>query len=639
MMQKLLFLDFETYYDDEYSLRKMSPANYILDRRFECILCAVKEDNQPGYVVDGPDFPCFVRSLDPAQTITVAFNALFDNCILAWRYGFVPARMLCSMRMAVALRGHILRSASLAAIGERLGVGCKGTTIESVKALHRTDIQAQPALAANFHQYALNDNEMNAALFWKLVPEFPASERKIMDCVLRCAIEPEFQIDVPMLQQHLAEVSAIKALTLNAAGVQDIKDVRSGARFAELLQARGIDIEYKTTPTGNRAPAFAKTDAFMATLQENPDPVVQALAAARLGSRSTIEETRGNRMLSIAQLPWERYSAGNGKPFAPNTMPIPLRYSGAHTHRLSGDWLINMQNLPSGRGTQISKLRKALKAPDGHEVVVGDLAQIEARINAWICGEASLLKLFATGADPYSVLASAIFGYHVDKINFPLERFIGKSGELGLGFRCGPDRFYSMVIRLARQLGMDMDNLLRIWVPALAQKAVGAYRFTHSNIQRAWYQLDDILSTAWCGFNGPQKFGPGGVVEIGEGHVMLPNGMKLLYDVVCRDPSQDLTYRYGGKGLIHKMHGGIMLENIVQALARIVIMNAALRLRDMGYWFKMQVHDELVFIIRASEVAAFKALLQTELCRSPSWGLTIPLNCDIGSGATYGDAK
>src|ERR1700693_425154 len=139
MSHKLLFLDFESHYDTEYSLQKMAPPNYILDARYETICCAVKEgmDGKP-FIVDGPDFQEFIRGYDPADTTTVTFNALFDNCILAWRYGFFPVRMLCAMRLAMALRGHTLLSASLASVGKCLGVGVKGTTIENVKGMRRS---------------------------------------------------------------------------------------------------------------------------------------------------------------------------------------------------------------------------------------------------------------------------------------------------------------------------------------------------------------------------------------------------------------------------------------------------------------------------------------------------------------------
>src|SRR5260370_37567077 len=94
----LIFLDAETYYDGEYSLRKMPTPNYILDPRFELQMMAVKvistgEEPGPHQIIDGPDFGAWLSQFDPSSTTTVTFNSLCDNSILAWRYGFVPHTM------------------------------------------------------------------------------------------------------------------------------------------------------------------------------------------------------------------------------------------------------------------------------------------------------------------------------------------------------------------------------------------------------------------------------------------------------------------------------------------------------------------------------------------------------------------
>ncbi len=637
MAHKIVFLDFETYYDDQYSLRKMTPANYILDQRFEAILMAVKElDVETGRVnsssvVDGPDIPRFLDGLDADRTTVVAFNALFDSCILAWRYRFVPRRTLCTMRMAVALRGHMLQGHSLAAIGKSLELGVKGTEIEAVKGMRRADI-LRSGRWERFCDYALNDNEMNYAIFCKLIPEFPSSEQRVMDLVLRCALEPQFWINRAMLTSHLEELQQSKAALLAKAGLADGGDLRSTPKFEALLKSYGVEITYKTTATGNTAPAFAKTDAFMQSLLEHELPEVQALAAARLGMRSTIEETRGVRMLSIGSLNWAPYRGGNVP-----LMPVPLRYSGAHTHRLSGEWLLNLQNLPAARGTAKSKLRRALIAPPGHQVIAGDLEQIECRVTAWLCGQKDLLDTFARGEDPYASLASAIFNIQCDKRVHKTERFIGKSGELGLGFRCGADRFYSMVVASARNLGMDIPELLKIWTAPLAQRTVSLYRGKRTAIVNTWYKLDGYLATAWIDASRPVQFGP---CRIGAGRVDLPNGLALLYKIGCTDPRADcgLTYYYGRHGP-YSMHGGKMLENIVQGLARIILFNAALRIAVKGLRFKLQVHDELVYIVPDAAVEEAKALIHEEMIKPPSWAPDLPLGAEVKHGPSYGEAK
>jgi hypothetical protein len=643
----VLYLDYETYYDDAYSLKKLTPPEYILDPRYETIGCSAAVDDETPYWVDGPDFPAFLKQFDLAKTTTVTFNALFDNCILAWVYNWVPARMYCSMRLAAALRGHILPSVSLASVVKVLGLGEKGRTILDVKGKRRTEIMNDPALWQAFQAYANNDNHLNREIFKTLLPEFPAAERRVMDRVIRCAVEPAFHADTAMLREHLDDLEEQRAEALIAAGAPTTmaapdradkleafaRELRSNDKFEEILKGLGIDVQYKpsaTDPTRS-IPAFAKTDEFMSDLQEHDDPLIQAIAAARLGLRSTIERTRGEKILAIASLPWPRYCGGN--------FPMPLRYSGAHTHRLSGEWKINPQNLPAGRGGGTSKLRKSLKAPPEHKVLVADLSQIECRIAAWVCGEQDLLEQFAACKDPYMILGEKIFNMDPgtgNKKTHELERFIGKTGVLGLGFGCGADKFYNMVLRSARGMHMDMTKLLSVWGTNLAQKAVGTYRLANPHIRNGWYRLDDILQTAWVGASGPVRWGPGGVVEIGQGYVLLPNNMKLLYEPV-RLPDGEQGYRYGRK--THKIYGAKFLENIVQALARVVVMHAALRLWDQGLKFKLQSHDELAFIVPDAEAEAAKALVLTEMRRRPSWAPNLPLDAEANYGESYGDAK
>jgi DNA polymerase bacteriophage-type len=340
--------------------------------------------------------------------------------------------------------------------------------------------------------------------------------------------------------------------------------------------------------------------------------------------------------------------------YSGGTMPIPLRYGGAHTHRLSGDWRMNMQNMPTVRGSKgKSKLRLSLKAPPGHTVVTCDLGQIEARLVAWICGCKRLNEEFAKKLDPYNQLASDIFGRTVNrKLTGTVDEimgFIGKTGILGLGYGAGKPKFHSMVIRSARAQEVDISQ---IYNQGIGELAVDKYRKRYFEIPVGWRTLSSYIESYW--FNpGPGKisFGP---VDVSFGKVQLPNGLALEYASPAQRWVQDeqgtggryeYSYRYGN--LWHRIYGAKLLENIVQALARIIVMNAALRIRDRGkgephpwaYRFVHQAHDELVFIVPDSELATAKKIIHAEMVRPPSWGLDIPLVADIGSGASYGEAK
>lgn len=655
MTSNLIFLDFETFYSDEYSLRKMTPAEYILDRRFEMQMCAVKVNDQPHDIVDGPDFPKWIAQFDPATTTTVTFNSLFDNSLLAWKYGFVPHTMLDAMAMARALLGHKLNRFSLAHLSEYFGLDAKGDVIHLVKGMRRAEIMASPQLWQNFKGYALRDNQNAESIFLKLYPLLPWSERRLMDMVLRCCIQPRFIVDTNLLEGHIADVIEAKEELLAAAGNVPKTDIMSTAKFKAALEALGVDIEYKESPTtGKEIPAFSKSDGFMEGLLNSGDAQVAALAAARIGLKSTLEETRSLTLYKIGQLDW----ASAGLP--DHSMPMPLRYGGAHTHRLSGDWKMNVQNMPTVRGSKgKSKLRLSLKAPPGHTVVTIDLGQIEARLVAWLCGAARLLEEFTKydagdkTYDPYNRLATAIFGRPVNrKLVGTIEEvmgFIGKTGILGLGYGCGKDNFDTMIIRSARAQTMDISS---IYHRAIGDKGVETYRRLYHQIPTTWNKLQNAVQMTWStpGLL-PYHLGP---VIIQHGEVKLPSGMSMLYDdpykKVVTDPKtgrlrEEYFYRYGN--IPHRMYGPKLLENIGQALARVIVMNAALRIRDHGrerpcpdaYHFVMQAHDELVYIIPDHELDFAKKLIHTEMVRRPSWGLDLPLVADINTGASYGEAK
>ena len=660
--QHLIFLDAETFYDSKngYTLRKMPTPNYILDPRFEEIMWAVKADDGPHETIAGPDFPAWLAQFDPAVTTTVTFNSLFDNSILSWQHGFVPYTMIDIMGMARSLLGHQLRGHSLREIAEHMGLGAKGTALAKMDGLRLDQIKSM-GLWDEFCVYALQDNYLQEQIFLQLYPQFPRSERRLMDLVLRCCVEPRFQVDVPMLDQHLLDVRAAKELLLQDANGISPKIIMSTPKFKAELEKYGVEVEMKVSPTtGKETPAFAKTDEFMEKLQDQPDPVVAAMAAARLGFKSTLEETRTEKLLSIARQDWSLWhahkvmqSVGDGTAAPQATyMPVPLRYGGAHTHRLSGEWKMNMQNMPTVRGSKgKSKLRKSLICGPDETIVTCDLSQIEARLSAWICGCTRLVTEFANKLDPYSQLATDIFGYPVNRklknpdgtLVFPIEGFIGKTGILGLGYGAGKDRFDTMVIQSARKDGLDISQ---IYNRDLGDKAVDRYRARYHEIPTGWRWLDHAVRTAWLSGGHTIKFGP---VEISHGNVLLPSGLSLRYaepaSRLGEDGRTEYRYRYGK--FWHTLYGAKFLENIVQALARIVVMNAALRIRDRGlytanpmdYRFVLQAHDELVFIVKTAHLDSAKKIILEEMTRRPSWGKDAPIDAELGEGASYGEAK
>lgn len=411
---RTLFVDVETYYDAEYSLRRMTPVEYILDPRFECIGWGVASENSPPVWLSPDQFKQLLAKL-PRDVALVSHNALFDMAVLAWRFNYVPSLMIDTLSMSRAMIAHVCKSMSLDAVAQHLGLGVKGKTILKATGLNAEALKAA-GIYAEYASYCCNDVELCRSIYKKLMElGFPVSEILVMDTVLRCAVKPKFQINQTLLAEHLAEVRANKEALLARCGMQSRDDLMSNEKFAEVLRKLGVTPPMKTSmATGNQIYAFSKQDDGMQALVEHDDPDVQALAAARLGVKSTQEETRTQKFINIARLQWPDDAEGGW-------MPIPLKFSGAHTHRLSGDWGMNLQNLPRG-----GKLRRALMAPDGRVVVVADASQIEARMNAWFCGEWELVAAFERGEDVYCQFASIMFDRTITKAD-KMERWLGKT--------------------------------------------------------------------------------------------------------------------------------------------------------------------------------------------------------------------
>jgi hypothetical protein len=637
----IVFIDFETFYSKDYSLRKMTPVQYVLDPRFESIGCSFKEGRDgKSYWVDGPDLPAAFAKFDPAVTCMGSHNWLFDGCIVAWRYGFNPALMFDTLGMARSCLRYKLRSVSLKSVMKYLDIGVKGDTVQRVEGMSLEAIK-QAGLFEAYKSYSMNDCDGCAGIFEKLVVNgaFPMSELRIMDMILRCTIEPRFVLDPNVLAEHLAQVQADKAHLLAQAmlmGCDGKSDLMSDEKLAGMLRQLGVDPPTKISPTtGKEKYAFAKTDTAFLDLADSDNPSVQVLVEARLGHKSTLEETRTQRFIDISTLQWPVTQVGN--------MPMPIAYGAAHTHRLGGDWSLNVQNLsrPNPVRPNSGKLRRALTAPPGHAVMTVDAAQIEAREVVTFSGQWDVVEQFDRGEDTYANIASEIFGFKVNKKDHPNERFVGKQARLGLGYQLWWPKFKA---RVKTDSINQTGNAIEL-TDDQALTAVKTFRRLNSHVEAAWASLNtegiDVL------VNGGQFEFASCIFR--KGSVQLPNGLLIRYDDMQQAYDQkkgrmQWTFSYGV--MRHGIYGGKLMENLMQALARIHTLDAAIRIQDRSkkefgtpYRLAQQAHDENVFIVRNDHVPAMKAIMLEEMCRRPWWAPKLPLAAEVGFGPSYGDAK
>lgn len=404
---KILTVDFETYYDQAFSLSKVTTEEYIRDPRFETIGVAVQDgDKQPVWFSGShEDLYQFLKSFDWENSVALAHNAVFDGAILSWIYGISPRGWVDTLSMARALHGTEV-GGSLKVLTRHYGLGEKGTEVENALGLRRQDFSEQQL--GRYGEYCKNDVAITYELFKAMATDFPPTELRLIDLTIRMFTEPLLQLDTVLLESYLRQVRQKKEEIL---GKFDKDTLMSNPQFADLLRSLGVEPPMKVSPTtGKSTYAFSKTDEGFKLLLEHENTHVQAAVAARLGTKSTIEETRTERFIGIA---------GRG------ALPVPLRYYAAHTGRWGGDDKLNLQNIP-----RASPLKHAIVAPDGYMMIDSDSSQIEARTLAWLAGQNDLVQAFEDGEDVYKIMASAIYGKPQSEITKE-ERFVGKTTILG----------------------------------------------------------------------------------------------------------------------------------------------------------------------------------------------------------------
>ena len=604
---KILTLDFETYYDKTLGFKTQTTEEYIRDDRFEVIGVAVKEDNNETVWQTGThdEIFNFLYSFDWCNSALLAHNSLFDASILNWRFGIRPKAILDTLSMARAVHGTEV-GGSLAKLADYYRLGQKGTEVNDALGKRRCDF-SEAELDA-YGGYCKNDVELTYALYKKLAPQFKLTELKLIDLTVRMFTEPVLTLDRKMLEAHLLEVQYRKEKLLQDAGVETRDDLMSNPKFAKMLEALGVEPPMKISArTGKEALALAKSDEGFKALVDYPDERVQALVSARLGNKSTLEETRTQRFIEIAKR---------------GALPIPLSYYAAHTGRWGGADKINLQNLPS-RGDNANKLKHAIRAPEGYVLIDADSSQIEARVLAWLSGQDDLTEAFRKGEDVYKIMASAIYGKDSDEITKE-ERFVGKTTILGCGYGMGAKKFQVQLKTFGTQIEEDE-----------AQSIIKIYRQTYASIPGLWTQGRDAIKA--MANNGTVIFGNGCVAISGEDGILLPNGLHQRYPNLRKIRGEDgEQYVYDSRNGVVKIYGGKLVENVCQALARCIIGEQMLKIGNK-YRVVLTVHDAVACIVPVAEVEEAMQYVMECMRWTPDWAEGLPVNCEAGYGKSYGE--
>lgn len=606
---RTLWLDYETYYDDDYSLSKMIRTEYLNDPRFKAHGCSFAIDDGDFFWVTGADLPAFFKDVNPHIDAMCCHNGLFDHGITGLFY--MPERkfLMDTMSMAqVALsRKNPGQRMSLAKLAQFYFPNnpewwkFEGI-LENFKGVVNLGSK-EPIMA----KYAIQDGVVMRELFKAIVREDVPWSFVLEDISLTLSMGVYTQLEMDTVlaaainrREEDAKEAAVVELKIDRA------HLRSGERFANLLRAQGVQPPLKKNPKGELIYAFAAKDLDFMELADHPNPVVRALQALRIGEKSAQTMTRSARWAIL-----------------PTKLPIPLKVAGAHTGRHGGDEY-NMQN-PEKAGD----LRKCIRAPEGYKLVVGDLAGIELRVNAWWCGERTLLDAWEVdpGYDVYSALGSMIYGRTITKKDVD-DRFNAKTAELACQFGAGDAR-----IQLAlRQKGVECSD-------ELAKRIKNAYRSTRTKVRDRWRWLQDIAIPAMAGLAPAVEMNG---VRFELGRAVLPSGRSIYYPELHVNEDGDWVYKAVKKFAIYwkKLYGGALLENLVQAMSYDVFMHQQrIAGRKLARPAAMFVHDEGVFVVLEQLVSSALKKLGEIYKMKPDWITGVPVFGEFGVGDDYKSAK
>lgn len=709
---RIVTLDFETYFSKDYSLsrRDTTLESYIRDPRFQTLMMSYAINEGPVHCAVGREqVNEALKSLALWEkgTITVAHNAPVEGSIIEWRYGMKINALVCTMAMARGIGLDRLTRVALKDLAEYFNKrgqieGFKGSELDNMKGKRLEDFtpeQLQDAIT-----YCNTDVELTRKIFLLLYPYMFRGSLDAIDMTMKMFTRPMIKLDVAKLEVYKQKVIDDKAMLMQIFSqksgytVDQIDGViRSPKKFPEFFKkVTGLDLPTKISDARTKtfrkkllevgegtpeaeilksktdglvldergvytvyAPATAKDDLDFLDLLEHHDPLVVAAVEAKMANSSSLHESRAQRLIEAG---------------ARGLLPVTLVYASAHTGRYGGGGGINLQNLPSRGDTT---LRESMTAPEGYSFVVADSSQVEARILAYVAGQADVLEIFRTGGDVYSHMGARIYNIPYETIvewrGKPLEgltpeevdlvkrckiaRTVGKEAVLASGYQMSGRAFAARLLAQKTMLtplegAIEDEEEAMLYHEAEAQRINTIYRDTNFHIVAFWRRAQSVIKELAVGgqgwFGGPhnnlfyygQRFLFGEYVPA----VMLPNGFWINFPhLKCglneETGYEEYTYRAVDKGhwRTFYLYGGKLTENLIQALAFAVLQGQALDMRSRGLPIMLNVHDEYAVCVEEQHKEQVATIMEHCMNQVPDYLQGCPLTCESGHGYNYSE--
>lgn len=265
-------------------------------------------------------------------------------------------------------------------------------------------------------------------------------------------------------------------------------------------------------------------------------------------------------------------------------------------------------------------LRSTIYAPDGYAIVAADLSAIEARVNMWLAGDEKTLAVFRAGGDIYVAMAAEIHGISTRDVTDP-QRQEGKVAELACGYQMGKANFVAH------------GGSIVAWK---------AWRKLHAPVVKWWATCQAAWIAAVSGrvtrIRGleftPTADGRSVAIILPSGRPIVYRNARVSYKMTDWGSLRpDCTYQ-GREGREH-VYGGLLVENITQAVARDVFVAGLLRAKAAGIPTILTVHDEGVCLVPRQDAKDGLAVLVRCMSEPVEWAPGLPLAAKGFHGPRY----
>lgn len=662
--------DFETF--SKIDLKKHGLARYARDKSTEAMfLWYAFNDEEPEvwFPKKEPVPKRLRRALTDPNVLKCAHNAQFERAIWKHVIGIdVPVEQFyCSMAHAfsLSLPGNLDELSTVIRLDDKTAKMKEGKSL--------VKFFCGPRKPTKTKQYTRNTAETDPAK-WKLFLEY--GRRDVIAERAACrklSFYPmsDFERELWHIDQHINErgvpfdrefVEAAlrviakekKRLLSRMSSITGLSNPGSGAQLLPWLRERGYPF------TNLKAPSIRKArEDWDWNMTDEANTILALHSEAARSSVSKLQKMLDIEVDGVLCNTMQFAGAGRtarwaGRAVQVQNLPRPLRELEEQGALLAAREAIMNEDIEflrlltaSPMGAIASCIRTAIKAPPGYLYATCDLASIESVVIAWLSGCNKLIEVFVKNLDVYKVFASKMYNVDYEQVEKWMRQH-AKPGVLGAGFRLSggievgeyPEVTKTGLWGYAENMGIEMTQ-------EDSAAVVKFFREEYTEIVDLWYELEravaEVMST-----RQPVHVGP--IVMDVKGpflRMRLPSGRYLHYlrpkiawkkikvgvDKKTGKPKYKSKKGFSYEGYNTKKkwtridsHGGKIVENLVQAIARELLAAGLVKAWKQGLDVRMHVHDEIVALVKKKLAEISAETLEEQMIEKPDWwGEKVPI--------------